>query len=197
MYYVRNTELYHYGIQGQKWGIRRYQNEDGSLTEEGKKRYRYGSVSVRHKNGYAIVSKQGYNKNVNIDDNTFRWLETNSEDEIVRQLSKQWAVSTKTMHKWLSTNQDTINYANKLIDEAMDLQLSEIISMANEYAGGENNKKTTNTNKEKPKYTQEEAIEKAYSDLEKKYPKFNSYSQDKQDKLFFNYLNSSGLYQYV
>lgn len=32
-------ELYHYGIKGQKWGIRRYQNEDGSLTEEGRRRY--------------------------------------------------------------------------------------------------------------------------------------------------------------
>lgn len=33
------SELYHHGIKGQKWGIRRFQNEDGSLTEEGRKRY--------------------------------------------------------------------------------------------------------------------------------------------------------------
>lgn len=39
MYYIYNDELYHHGIKGQKWGIRRYQNEDGSYTEEGKKRY--------------------------------------------------------------------------------------------------------------------------------------------------------------
>ena len=31
--------LAHHGIKGQKWGIRRYQNEDGSLTPEGEKRY--------------------------------------------------------------------------------------------------------------------------------------------------------------
>jgi len=31
--------LAHFGIKGQKWGVRRYQNPDGSLTEEGKKRY--------------------------------------------------------------------------------------------------------------------------------------------------------------
>ena len=36
---VRNNELYHHGIKGQKWGVRRYQNEDGSLTEAGKARY--------------------------------------------------------------------------------------------------------------------------------------------------------------
>lgn len=33
-----SNELYHYGIKGMKWGIRRYQNKDGSLTNAGKKR---------------------------------------------------------------------------------------------------------------------------------------------------------------
>ena len=34
-----NNEFYHHGILGMKWGVRRYQNEDGSLTSAGKKRY--------------------------------------------------------------------------------------------------------------------------------------------------------------
>lgn len=34
-----DAELHHSGIKGMRWGIRRYQNEDGSLTEVGKKRY--------------------------------------------------------------------------------------------------------------------------------------------------------------
>lgn len=34
-----NIELYHWGVQGMKWGVRRYQNKDGSLTKAGKKRY--------------------------------------------------------------------------------------------------------------------------------------------------------------
>ena len=39
--YVENdyNSLYHYGIKGQKWGVRRYQNEDGSLTPAGAVRY--------------------------------------------------------------------------------------------------------------------------------------------------------------
>ena len=32
------NELYHHGIKGQKWGVRRYQNKDGSLTPAGKKK---------------------------------------------------------------------------------------------------------------------------------------------------------------
>lgn len=37
--FISQNELYHHGIKGMKWGIRRFQNEDGSLTASGKKRY--------------------------------------------------------------------------------------------------------------------------------------------------------------
>lgn len=43
---MRN-ELYHYGIKGMKWGIRRYQNKDGTWTSAGKARYGVKRTSNR------------------------------------------------------------------------------------------------------------------------------------------------------
>lgn len=47
MDYIQIRELYHHGIKGQKWGIRRFQNEDGSLTAEGEARYGISSRDMK------------------------------------------------------------------------------------------------------------------------------------------------------
>lgn len=39
------SELRHFGILGQKWGVRRFQNADGTLTAAGKERYGYSNIS--------------------------------------------------------------------------------------------------------------------------------------------------------
>lgn len=51
-----SNELYHHGIKGQKWGVRRYQNPDGSLTKLGK--LRYGTPENLRKSYVKKVSKK-------------------------------------------------------------------------------------------------------------------------------------------
>lgn len=68
-----NNELYHHGIKGQKWGVRHYQNPDGSLTELGRKRYHKNDGSIsgtdRERLKAAIESRKakdsfaGYDRN--------------------------------------------------------------------------------------------------------------------------------------
>lgn len=52
-YYIERSDEYlaHHGVKGQKWGVRRYQNEDGTFTAEGKKRYGIDSNGKMSKEG--------------------------------------------------------------------------------------------------------------------------------------------------
>lgn len=50
-------ELYHYGIKGQKWGRRRYQNEDGTLTPAGKERYLKDEIGNIRREGKKSIER--------------------------------------------------------------------------------------------------------------------------------------------
>ena len=65
-------EFYHWGVKGMKWGVRRYQNSDGSLTAKGKQRYSRttghedianASVSGKNEHRKKVLAKYQHMKN--------------------------------------------------------------------------------------------------------------------------------------
>ena len=62
LYNPYRTELYHAGIKGMKWGIRRFQNEDGSLTPAGRERYGVGQAEGGSSDTPATPAKPAYQR---------------------------------------------------------------------------------------------------------------------------------------
>lgn len=92
------TYLIHYGIQGQKWGVRRFQNEDGSLTEEGIRRYgrlidKAGS-SEKHKK-----KLEKFEKKIDVGGNRNHISDYDSKKEILRKNKRFDRESHEKMHE--------------------------------------------------------------------------------------------------
>lgn len=56
-----DNSLYHHGIKGQRWGIRRYQNYDGSYTKKGLKRYQESETAYTNAKGKLKEAKASKN----------------------------------------------------------------------------------------------------------------------------------------
>ena len=122
--------LSHHGIKGQKWGVRRYQNADGSLTEAGKKREYKKSLrsdkkirrdmeleaydSARFANAYSIKSKS-YSK---------KYEKAISKDPTKSKLKTQRIENTKSLldysaKYWSDYNSENIKRVKKQVDSMM------------------------------------------------------------------------------
>ena len=84
-----NDELYHHGIKDQKWGIRRFQNEDGSLTPAGQKRYYNDDGKLSKYGRYAL--KKEYRKLQRLKDRT----DVNLQAQKAQKYDKRASISKK------------------------------------------------------------------------------------------------------
>lgn len=81
----QEQELYHYGVKGMKWGVRRYQNEDGSLTALGKKQQALEKSKAKYK---ADPYNDKNRRDLEFARNEYR--NQKIRDKIANQTKKSW-----------------------------------------------------------------------------------------------------------
>lgn len=112
-----SEELYHHGIKGMKWGVRRFQNKDGTLTAAGKKRERNANKrqAVRDiKKSRKAASK---NRSLMSDAELDRRIKRLEKEKRLRELTESETSPGKT-------------YAKKSLDKYGNMAASAVIGGA-------------------------------------------------------------------
>ena len=139
-----SSELYHWGIKGMKWGVRRYQNPDGTLTAAGRKRYA-SRMAVRTHNAVADRMNGGELKRFNA---KYGHLAESNRDEYMKkykELNKRlWDEESKNTEQVFNTPRKSAKELDRLWDTR--------------YKGQENPSNNGNKYREKAKKQGESAL---------------------------------------
>ena len=124
-----NDELYHHGIKGQKWGVRRYQNSDGTLTPEGKKR-QAKELNKLNKVGRLVIWNDASRRRAGNEANLYEYYAnkaTNSDEKMyydgrVHALDQVYTSSAKAVVSYLKKYKKLEErlmkkYGNMTVDE--------------------------------------------------------------------------------
>lgn len=129
-------ELFHYGIKGMKWGVRRYQNPDGSLTAAGKKRQAKGEkkqAKVRSKQDELKRDNETQKATIKSSTKRRREIAAESLPSQVRKAELDRKIGTDDFYtRWGQRRaQDESFRLNARIKELEDLDLRERSDIAN------------------------------------------------------------------
>lgn len=98
--FYRSDELCHWGIKGMKWGVRRYQNEDGTLTAAGKKR-----VAKREARGEYAMTKREVKKSM-------KNGSTANQDKVYAEYEKEF----RDHKRWNELGRESTKVAKELME---------------------------------------------------------------------------------
>lgn len=124
-------ELMHYGVKGMKWGVRRYRNKDGSLTDAGKKRdFKKDLRKLRR--AYYKTHEDTSRYLVKADDYYSRYSNKPQND---RKAAKVWKDTYNLHERAVKTSREMRKTEQDFIDKYKDYKISdrEVISKGKSY----------------------------------------------------------------
>lgn len=107
-----SDELYHHGIKGMRWGVRRYQNEDGSLTPAGERHYYRKDGSLKRRGAKKLL--KAYKEKLNRD-NAVYVDKINEEDNYRGSDAAQRKIDTYRRNNKIDLNKYRQNLYNQTL----------------------------------------------------------------------------------